>query len=1119
MMVMLAFSSQAAYYLVGNEPFGNGWDPSSGVELTMNSDGTYSFTATINGSIWFVFADGLAEAGDWSTFNDNLRIGPTGGDETVPVGEWMTTQKSGGDHGAYKFTGSGGEYVVTYNPYINKFKIDGYVAPFVLTSCTVAGTPASIFGTEWDNTNTANDMTKLDDGTYELKKYGCELAAGEEIAFKVVGNYDWGNAWPNDNYVYPIEESGLYDLRFTFNPENYEVGLEVTPAGSFDPITGNLFILGEVNGNAWDPSIGLEMNADDEEGNIFSATFTTDGANIDANDGIGYSYFSFTTKLSDSAEDWGSISGYRIGAIENDYLLSDDMMGIEVGLSNFGQSNSFKIPAGEYEVTVNLNAKTMVINKVEPVPEVYKIEKMWSIDDLSSMYLTGVRQGFGMNGKFYINDTQWNGEGEPSIYVYDENGLVNTIPGAANTPITRDEAGNLIITTNVVFPSADWATDAAGIKVINPETGEAKEYAIPEECGILGRCDFFGFAKGNLMEDGVLYLTGGTNSGISILTIAGGEVSADECYVAPCDGLSPTTSTVINYYKDLAGEDALLYVTRNAAPVKITFDGDNLVPAAISVPGKGACNGMFPLIWDGKEYFVYPTLPNYQNGFAVGEAGAEAPIVEVPSSVAANANGYQANWLNAEIDEFGVVTIYQYYPGGNMTVYRLTSANIPEPEQTEAPVITSEVTEDGVIITATGEGEVHLYVNGEEVENPYTIARGEEDVTVVVTATAKAEGKLISETTTLEVVVPAKEITPEEGYKIEKLWSIDDLSSMYLTGVRQGFGMNGKFYINDTQWNGEGEPSIYVYDENGLVNTIPGAANTPITRDEAGNLIITTNVVFPSADWATDAAGIKVINPETGEAKEYAIPEECGILGRCDFFGFAKGNLMEDGVLYLTGGTNSGISILTIAGGEVSADECYVAPCDGLSPTTSTVINYYKDLAGEDALLYVTRNAAPVKITFDGDNLVPAAISVPGKGACNGMFPLIWDGKEYFVYPTLPNYQNGFAVGEAGAEAPIVEVPSSVAANANGYQANWLNAEIDENGVTIYQYYPGGNMTVYRLTKNEGGVEEIINNTDKVVSSVRYYNIMGQEMKEANGITIVVTTYTDGTHSAIKVIK
>ena len=49
--------------------------------------------------------------------------------------------------------------------------------------------------------------------------------------------------------------------------------------------------------------------------------------------------------------------------------------------------------------------------------------------------------------------------------------------------------------------------------------------------------------------------------------------------------------------------------------------------------------------------------------------------------------------------------------------------------------------------------------------------------------------------------------------------------------------------------------------------------------------------------------------------------------------------------------------------------------------------------------------------------------------------------------------------------------------------------------------------------------QELINDTNKVVAGVRYYNIMGQEMKEANGITIVVTTYTDGSHSAVKVIK
>lgn len=41
----------------------------------------------------------------------------------------------------------------------------------------------------------------------------------------------------------------------------------------------------------------------------------------------------------------------------------------------------------------------------------------------------------------------------------------------------------------------------------------------------------------------------------------------------------------------------------------------------------------------------------------------------------------------------------------------------------------------------------------------------------------------------------------------------------------------------------------------------------------------------------------------------------------------------------------------------------------------------------------------------------------------------------------------------------------------NGFQANWLNAEVDENGVTIYQYAPGANITVWRLTKDEPAPE------------------------------------------------
>jgi hypothetical protein len=55
------------------------------------------------------------------------------------------------------------------------------------------------------------------------------------------------------------------------------------------------------------------------------------------------------------------------------------------------------------------------------------------------------------------------------------------------------------------------------------------------------------------------------------------------------------------------------------------------------------------------------------------------------------------------------------------------------------------------------------------------------------------------------------------------------------------------------------------------------------------------------------------------------------------------------------------------------------------------------------------------------------------------------------------------------------------------------------------------------ITKDNTAVEEI--DANREVAGVRYYNLAGQEMREANGVTIVVTTYTDGTTSTSKVIK
>jgi hypothetical protein len=57
----------------------------------------------------------------------------------------------------------------------------------------------------------------------------------------------------------------------------------------------------------------------------------------------------------------------------------------------------------------------------------------------------------------------------------------------------------------------------------------------------------------------------------------------------------------------------------------------------------------------------------------------------------------------------------------------------------------------------------------------------------------------------------------------------------------------------------------------------------------------------------------------------------------------------------------------------------------------------------------------------------------------------------------------------------------------------------------------------FELNNTATSVNELTNG--KTVAGVRYFNMAGQEMQEANGITIVVTTYTDGTTSAVKVIK
>ena len=118
-----------------------------------------------------------------------------------------------------------------------------------------------------------------------------------------------------------------------------------------------------------------------------------------------------------------------------------------------------------------------------------------------------------------------------------------------------------------------------------------------------------------------------------------------------------------------------------------------------------------------------------------------------------------------------------------------------------------------------------------------------------------------------------------------------------------------------------------------------------------------------------------------------------------------------------------------------------------------------------------------------------------------------------------------FKNGEADPNADIEYCLGDPTVEANWMPYTGAPVVITEDGShTVYARATAtGKATsevadrTFELNQTATSVNELVNG--KTVAGVRYFNMAGQEMQEANGITIVVTTYTDGTTSAVKVIK
>ena len=149
----------------------------------------------------------------------------------------------------------------------------------------------------------------------------------------------------------------------------------------------------------------------------------------------------------------------------------------------------------------------------------------------------------------------------------------------------------------------------------------------------------------------------------------------------------------------------------------------------------------------------------------------------VPASVVAHGftTGSTPTEISAELT--AGTTYYIYLANGGQTITKVQYVETSATEVTEDPQIS--VTEDdaSVVVSAIGEGSVILYANGTEVENPYTVARTNEDQVITFTATAQEDGKEISSTVTQEITVAKLATEPtEEGDVFKKVTSTADIT-------------------------------------------------------------------------------------------------------------------------------------------------------------------------------------------------------------------------------------------------------------------------------------------------------------------------------------------------------
>ena len=209
--------------------------------------------------------------------------------------------------------------------------------------------------------------------TFDLSEYNGQMGYIAIRHFDCTDNFRFniddvyiGNPWiyaenlENTNYtIEGLAPETTYDLQVqAFNDDSESDWVDAVFTTLPEPVIPDVYILGG-NVDAWAPNQGVMMNYDEETGK-YTYNITFDGR-FD-----GFNYFGFTTAIAENNDQggWDYIEPYRFGAIANegtDYEYTGEEDYISLTWDDY---HAIKIPAGEYNMTLDLPNMRLVIEKV-----------------------------------------------------------------------------------------------------------------------------------------------------------------------------------------------------------------------------------------------------------------------------------------------------------------------------------------------------------------------------------------------------------------------------------------------------------------------------------------------------------------------------------------------------------------------------------------------------------------------------------------------------------------------------------------------------------------------------------------------------------------------------------